>query len=159
MPINDIFSLLIWYLYICMFICFITSLGIVLTLPSDITIYLSVFSMHPHPHYQCHFSDWYFGRPLLGPSFILYNPLLYCLPTFILSLIITHNCTYILWSSLKISLLNRQNMCDPHFDVSKKKVTIFSSSFFLPYLRKKSKCLQIPDPLYTFKFIVCSCET
>lgn len=159
MPINDIFSLLIWYLYICMFICFITSLGIVLTLPSDIPIYLSVFSMHPHPYYQCHFSDWYFGRPLLGLSFILYNPLLYCLPTFILSLIITHNCTYILWSSLKISLLNRRNMCDPHFDVKKKKVTIFSSSFFLLYLRKKSKCLQIPDPLYTFKFIVCSCET
>lgn len=95
MPINDIFSLLIWYLYTCMFICFITSLGIVLTLPSDIPIYLSVFSMHPHPHYQCHFSDWYFGRPLLCPSFILYNPLLYCLPTFILSLIITHNCTII----------------------------------------------------------------
>lgn len=135
MPINDIFSLWIWYLYTCMFICFITSLGIVLTLPSDIRIYLSVFSMHPHPHYYCHFSDWYFGRPLMCPSFILYNPLLYCLPTFILSLIITHNCTYILWSSLKISLLNRRNMCDLHFDVRKSNYFL-SFSFCLIYAKK-----------------------
>lgn len=130
-----------------MFICFIASSGIVLTLPSDIPIYLSVFSMHPHQHYQCHFSDWYFGRPLLCPSFILYNPLLYCLPTFILSLILTHNCTYILWISLKISKYVR-----PALWCKKKK--LFSLLLFLPYLRKKVNayrsrilCIHL-NPLY-----------